>query len=103
MSRKELKCSNHSFDRMLRTYLLIIGSIKSYGILYTEFDEYYDVGSGPVAIIGSLLIGIMFAFGKHFIRWIVSLRFYCPFNSISVTKSQWKVDKERLCAVRSRL
>ena len=66
------------------TYLLIIGSIKTYGILYTEFDEYYDVGSGPVAIIGSLLIGIMFAFGKYFIGWIAGLRFYSPFNNILV-------------------
>ena len=44
-------------------YLLVIGSYKAYGILYTEIDEYYDVGSGPVAFIGSLIFGIMFASG----------------------------------------
>ena len=45
-------------------YLIVIGTIKSYGILYTELDEYYDVGSGPVALIGSLFLGCLFGLGK---------------------------------------
>ena len=45
-------------------YLIVIGTIKSYGILYTELDEYYNVGSGPVALIGSLFLGCLFGLGK---------------------------------------
>ena len=58
-------------------YLLIIGAFKTYGILYAELDEYYDVGSGPVAIIGSLLIGIMFAFGKQCVHICTPINASC--------------------------
>ena len=50
-------------------YLIVIGTIKSYGILYTELDEYYNVGSGPVALIGSLFLGCLFGLGKWFISY----------------------------------
>ena len=45
-------------------YLIVIGSVKTYGILFSEIDEYYGVGSGPVAIIGSLLFLLMFTAGN---------------------------------------
>ena len=45
-------------------YLIVVGSVKTYGLLFTEIDEYYGVGSGPVAIIGSLLFLLMFTAGK---------------------------------------
>ena len=45
-------------------YLLVVGSVKSYGILYTEIDEYFSVGSGPLAFIGSVIFMCMMGLGK---------------------------------------
>ena len=45
-------------------YLIMVGSVKTFGILFTELDEYYGVGSGPVAFIGSLMFLLMFSVGK---------------------------------------
>ena len=45
-------------------YLIVVGSLKTYGILFTELDEHYSVGSGPVAIVGSLMFLLMFCAGK---------------------------------------
>ena len=45
-------------------YLIVVGSTKTYGILFTELDEHYNMGSGPVAIIGSLMFLLMFSSGK---------------------------------------
>ena len=43
----------------------IIGTIKSYGILYTAIDEHYAIGSGPVAFIGSIIIACALGLGKN--------------------------------------
>ncbi|XP_045193180.2 monocarboxylate transporter 12-like [Mercenaria mercenaria] len=40
-------------------YWLIIGTVKSYGILYTEMVSYYGTGSGNTAWIGSLILLLM--------------------------------------------
>lgn len=45
-------------------YLLAVGSIKAYGILYTEIDEHFAVGSGPLAFIGSVILFGMLGLGK---------------------------------------
>ncbi|XP_045193190.2 monocarboxylate transporter 12-like isoform X2 [Mercenaria mercenaria] len=37
-------------------YSLVIGTIKAYGILYTEMVSYYGTGSGNTAWIGSMLL-----------------------------------------------
>ena len=47
-------------------YLFVVGSIKSYGILYTEIDEYFAVGSGPLAFIGSLILLCMLGLGNSY-------------------------------------
>ena len=35
--------------------------------------------------------------------WMDDMRFYVLFNSISVISGRWKVDNERLCAMKLRL
>ena len=45
-------------------YFFVVGSIKSYGILYTEIDQYFAVGSGPLAFIGSVIFLCMLGLGK---------------------------------------
>ncbi|XP_045173749.2 monocarboxylate transporter 12-like isoform X2 [Mercenaria mercenaria] len=37
-------------------YMFVVGSIKAYGMLYTEVVEYYSSGSGNTAWIGSIVI-----------------------------------------------
>ncbi|XP_053375243.1 monocarboxylate transporter 12-like isoform X2 [Mercenaria mercenaria] len=37
-------------------YMFVVGSIKAYGMLYTEVVEYYSSGSGNTAWIGSIAI-----------------------------------------------
>ena len=46
-------------------YWLIIGTIKSYGILYTEMVSYYGTGSGSTAWIGSLILLLMLGMCKY--------------------------------------
>ena len=47
-------------------YLLVVGSIKSYGILYTEIDQFFAVGSGSLAFVGSVILLCMLGLGKMF-------------------------------------
>ena len=48
----------------------IVGTIKSYGVLYTELDEHYSVGSGPLAFINSIITLFALGFGKFIIAFI---------------------------------
>lgn len=41
------------------TYWLLIGTVKSHGILYTEMVSYYGTGSGNTAWIGSFILLLM--------------------------------------------
>ncbi|XP_060593162.1 monocarboxylate transporter 12-like [Ruditapes philippinarum] len=51
-------------------YCLVIGTIKAYGILYTEMVSYYGTGSGNTAWIGSmvllLVLGLWLGYGLSF-------------------------------------
>ncbi|XP_060593164.1 monocarboxylate transporter 12-like isoform X2 [Ruditapes philippinarum] len=60
-------------------YWLIIGTIKSYGILYTEMVSYYDTGSGSTAWIGSLILFIMLGMApvSNLLSKIYSFRKIC--------------------------
>ncbi|XP_045193175.2 monocarboxylate transporter 12-like [Mercenaria mercenaria] len=44
-------------------YLFVVGSIKAYGVLYTEMVEYFDSGSGNTAWIGSVCSLLMLGLG----------------------------------------
>ena len=46
-------------------YFFVVGTLKSYGILYTEIDEHFNVGSGPVAFISSIFFAFLFGLGKY--------------------------------------
>ena len=45
-------------------YLFVVGSIKAYGVLYTEMVEYFGTGSGNTAWIGSVCSLLMLGLGK---------------------------------------
>ncbi|KAL5020978.1 hypothetical protein ScPMuIL_000133 [Solemya velum] len=44
-------------------YIVVVGSVKCFGILYTEFLDVYQAGAGSTAWIGSLCVFMMFALG----------------------------------------
>lgn len=44
-------------------YLFTVGSVKSYGILYTEMVDYFHSGSGNTAWIGSLALFLLLGLG----------------------------------------
>jgi hypothetical protein len=45
-------------------YMFVVGSIKAYGVLYTEMVEYFGTGSGNTAWIGSVCSLLMLGLGK---------------------------------------
>ena len=55
---------NFYFTGCFVMYLFVVGSLKSYGILYTEIDEHFAVGSGPLAFIGSVILMCMLGLGR---------------------------------------
>ncbi|KAK3584343.1 hypothetical protein CHS0354_006334 [Potamilus streckersoni] len=44
-------------------YLLTVGSVKAYGVLYTEFLGFYGTGSGNTAWVGSISLLFMLGLG----------------------------------------
>ncbi|XP_060580891.1 monocarboxylate transporter 12-like isoform X2 [Ruditapes philippinarum] len=44
-------------------YVFVVGSLKAYGVLYTEMVEYYSSGSGNTAWIGSIALILLFGLG----------------------------------------
>ena len=44
-------------------YFFLVGTLKAYGILFTEIDRYYSVGSGPVSFISSIFLGCLNGLG----------------------------------------
>ncbi|XP_060593172.1 monocarboxylate transporter 12-like [Ruditapes philippinarum] len=44
-------------------YMFVVGSIKAYGVLYTEMVEYFGTGSGNTAWIGSVCSLLMLGLG----------------------------------------
>ncbi|KAL5020977.1 hypothetical protein ScPMuIL_000132 [Solemya velum] len=44
-------------------YMLLVGGIKTYGILYTEFIDHFQTGAGDTAWIGSVCLFILFILG----------------------------------------
>lgn len=54
-------------------YLFVVGSVKAYGVLYTELEEYHGKGSGNTAWIGSVCILFMLGLGP--IANMLSIKF----------------------------
>lgn len=46
-------------------YMFVVGSVKSYGVLYTELLGYFGGGSGNTAWVGSLCMLLMLGLGKQ--------------------------------------
>ena len=44
--------------------MFIIGSVKSFGVVYTELLDYYDTGAGNTAWIFSLCLLLLTGLGK---------------------------------------
>ncbi|XP_053402580.1 monocarboxylate transporter 12-like [Mercenaria mercenaria] len=44
-------------------YMFVVGSVKAYGVLYTEMVDYYSSGSGNTAWIGSIARTLYFGLG----------------------------------------
>ncbi|XP_045173163.2 monocarboxylate transporter 12-like [Mercenaria mercenaria] len=44
-------------------YTFVVGSVKSYGVIYTEVVEYYSTESGETAWIGSISVILLFGLG----------------------------------------
>ncbi|XP_053392833.1 monocarboxylate transporter 12-like [Mercenaria mercenaria] len=44
-------------------YMFVVGSVKAYGVLYTEMVDYYSSGSGNTARIGSIARTLYFGLG----------------------------------------
>lgn len=57
-------------------YMLVVGTLKAYGVLYTEMLEYYSIGSGNTAFIGSICILCMMGLGPlaNFLSFRFSFR-----------------------------
>lgn len=45
-------------------YMFIIGSVKSFGVVYTELLDYYGTGAGSTAWISSLCFLLLMGLGK---------------------------------------
>ena len=44
-------------------YLIIAGSVKSFGVLYTELLDYYEAGAGNTAWISSVCLFLFMGLG----------------------------------------
>ena len=62
-----------SFPGCFFMYMFTIGSLKSYGVLYTELTDYFGAGSGATAWIGSVCSFLLLGLGP-FSNWM-SIKF----------------------------
>lgn len=54
----------HTFSVCGFVYMFIIGSVKSFGVVYTELLDHYDTGAGSTAWISSLSFLLLMGLGK---------------------------------------
>ncbi|KAL5022250.1 hypothetical protein ScPMuIL_001405 [Solemya velum] len=67
-------------------YIVVGGSVKCFGILYTEFLDVYGTGAGSTAWVGSLCVFMLFGLGPfaNYLSRVYSFRKVCLLGGVVI-------------------